>query len=271
MSSGVNHNHGRRSPLATRRLVVAGQSFSSATKRKPKPGKVSPPISTHCHACMVAHERAPRDLEKSRHGRIEGGGWSVVTITRTGVGQSGSEEGAGAREFGGFPIDTPRFPQRNSTIPWTTTSNSPQPSPLSLSAVRPRRRPMHVNPVVYYRHSPLPMAIAVPWRAALTMQNGDVSAINYYVRRNPRPPILPGSLMHSTPSRSKRCQPAMPSCHGMLLPICEARADTQDTPVPRPASCRACLLKQRTNERTTGTRSIPATLFARLRSSIRTL
>jgi hypothetical protein len=133
MSSGVNHNHGRRSPLATRRLVVAGQSFSSATKRKPKPGKVSPPISTHCHACMVAHERAPRDLEKSRHGRIEGGGWSVVTITRTGVGQSGSEEGAGAREFGGFPIDTPRFAQRNSIIPWTTTSNSPQPSPLSLS------------------------------------------------------------------------------------------------------------------------------------------
>jgi hypothetical protein len=61
---------------------------------------------------------------------------------------------------------------------------------LSLSAVRPRRRPMHVNPVVYYRHSPLPMAIAVPWRAALTMPNGDVSAINYYVRRNPRPPIL---------------------------------------------------------------------------------
>jgi hypothetical protein len=222
------------------------------------------------------HERAPRDLEKSRHGQIEGGGcrpagWSVVTITRTGVGQSGSEEGAGAREFGGLPIDTPRFAQRNSIIPWTTTSNSPQPSPLSLSAVRPRRRPMHVNPVVYYRHSPLPMAIAVPWRAALTMQNGDVSAINYYVRRNPRPPILPGSLMHSTPSRSKRCQPAMPSCHGMLLPICEARADTQDTPVPRPASCRACLLKQRTNERTTGTRSIPATLFARLRSSIRTL
>lgn len=137
----------------------------------------------------MAHERAPRDLEKSRHGRIEGGGWSVVTITRTGVGQSGSEEGAGAREFGGLPIDTPRFAQRNSIIPWTTTSNSPQPSPLSLSAVRPRRRPMHVNPVVYYRHSPLPMAIAVPWRAALTMPNGDVSAINY-VRRNPRPPIL---------------------------------------------------------------------------------
>lgn len=107
------------------------------------------------------HERAPRDLEKSRHGQIEGGGcrpagWSVVTITRTGVGQSGSEEGAGAREFGGFPIDTPRFPQRNSTIPWTTTSNSPQPSPLSLRSPPPAasdaRQPSCLLPTFSFTH-----------------------------------------------------------------------------------------------------------------------
>jgi hypothetical protein len=74
--SDVDHNHGRSSPLATRR-IVAGQSFSTETKQKPKRGLKFPRRSQisirHCHG-----PRAPRGLEKSRHERGR-----VVTHTAT--------------------------------------------------------------------------------------------------------------------------------------------------------------------------------------------
>ena len=49
------------------------------------------------------------------------------------------------------------------TAEWYRTRTTPSNSPTPTS---PRRRPMHVNPIFYCRHSPLPMAIAVPWSAA---------------------------------------------------------------------------------------------------------
>jgi hypothetical protein len=85
-------------------------------------------------------------------------------------------------------------------------------------------------------------------RAPKTTPSGPLSARG--LPALPGPPT-PGRLMHSTPSRSKRCQPAMPSCHGNMACYQSAKLELIYTgpPVPRPASCRACLVKQRTNER----------------------
>lgn len=154
--SDVNHNHGPRSPLATRRLV-AGQSFSTETKQKPKRGLKFPRRSQisirHCHG-----PRAPRGLEKSRHERGR-----VVTLPHphghtTRCDRLVNQGGAGAREFGGFPIDAHTgFHSGTVLYHGRRRPQIPQPSHSPF-----RRRPMHVNPVVYYRHSPLPMAIVVP-------------------------------------------------------------------------------------------------------------
>lgn len=87
-----------------------------------------------------------------------------------------------AQAHGSLAASRCSLPSRSrfSTASRTTTSNSPtSPAPGDV--------PRTSTPIVYYRHSPLPMAIAVPWRTALTMPNGEVSAGINYAETHARP------------------------------------------------------------------------------------
>ena len=120
----------------------------------------------------------------------------------------------------------PGFPQWNSIIPTTTTSNSPTLS-LSVPAASDARQPSCLLPTFSFTHGDR-RALArradhAKWRHLR------LSAINFAENQRPPPEAAPGpsparSLMHSTPLRGK-VSTSRP-CRHVMLPICGARACT---------------------------------------------
>jgi hypothetical protein len=233
-----------------RRPGVSGQSLSTQTKST-SGVEVSPPRSRR--APRAPRETRPREISTRPCGHTPRAG----CIDREGAGRTGVWRlpDAPSQRDGTGRGRRPQIPQ-------------PPPSPP------PRRRPMHVNPIVYCRHSPLPMAIAVPWRAAA--DHAKWRDFGCKLCRGPRPsPVLPtlgGWGLPGVQDRRRRPSDRRPArcpsgVHAVML-AARGRSELEQrgcAPVPkRESPWRARLVNDGAHvERATGTPSISRScLFA---------